>query len=373
MGQNMAELVVCPSPSNLDRPHTHLLEALRTVLPKAPKIKRAFFIAEDAPTAELCDKAIAEGFSHVAAHAPISSRDYVFIDRTREAGNIRSRTDFFAQLAASANISLRNVIYASQNPKAALEEEAQGPRWLFFHHFCISMSRAYRDFSIMTPPVECDGTVLCMNNKPRPHRFALAIAAREICGDRLELSWGEHVRGHSRARAAKVFRRDFPSMHHANLDIPSRLLEPTTRGHNAHPPLEPVGLPREHALRAFLHLVPETNYSLGVDRFTEKILKAVLAERPFLVFGSPNILKTFRSFGFKTFSENFSEDYDDIFEHEARLNAILRTLKNLLARDFHEVLSDCADVCAYNARHLRAGLEDAVMAKFSQQLIALAR
>jgi hypothetical protein len=55
---------------------------------------------------------------------------------------------------------------------------------------------------------------------------------------------------------------------------------------------------------------------------TEKTFKAILSMHPFIIAGSPGILKFVKQFGYSTFDFLIDESYDDILDLEVRLGAI---------------------------------------------------
>ena len=70
---------------------------------------------------------------------------------------------------------------------------------------------------------------------------------------------------------------------------------------------------------SFLHVVPET----VVDRvhLTEKIFKPIVLKQPFVLLNGAGALEYMRSYGFKTFSDFWSEEYDTIDNLDQRLQA----------------------------------------------------
>ena len=70
---------------------------------------------------------------------------------------------------------------------------------------------------------------------------------------------------------------------------------------------------------SFLHVVPET----VVDRIhlTEKIFKPIVLKQPFVLLNGAGGLEYLRSYGFKTFSDFWSEEYDTIDNLDQRLQS----------------------------------------------------
>ena len=70
---------------------------------------------------------------------------------------------------------------------------------------------------------------------------------------------------------------------------------------------------------SFLHVVPES----VVDRvhLTEKIFKPIVLKQPFVLLNGAGGLEYLRSYGFKTFSDFWSEEYDTIDNLDQRLQS----------------------------------------------------
>lgn len=336
-----------------------LPEFLRPIIAGSNGIERAFLIPENRPTKDENDQHFVECFRDLESYKPFSDSDYVFIDRSGESGAVRPRLSLLNDLAVSVNIDPSNIIYVSQNPQVALSPDVVGPSWLWFHHYVVAMSRAHRnvrdDFGFHESPPG----LLCLNNKRRGHRIAFVKAARERFGERLIMSWLATPWG----RADEDFAEHYPIISAMGLpEPPTCELTPTLGGPSA------LGLPEAAVRETFLHLVLETEVANHSQRFTEKILKPIVAHRPFLVFGPKGTLKSLRRFGFQTFHDIFPEDYDKIDNREERLFRILDIVDEILSRDLATFKRDVAEICTYNQIHLRNHIEDVLRGKLSDDL-----
>lgn len=312
------------------------------------------------------ERLITDGLLAIARFAPFTAADYVFIDRSTEAGTLLRRLPLLRAACEQTGFPLRNILYVSQNSGRVCHPDqspdADLPRWIFFHSFSISFARAHRARPCADPASPSTDQVLCMNNKIRPHRIAVALAARRVCQERLLLSWRGDPMLYPAEQAIREFRTKFPSLAHEAVD-----LEESSLG--VDPDLGSVhGLPTGPAAASFLHLVTESDYESWSDRFTEKLLKPVVAGRPFLTFGPPGVLATFRSVGFRTFGDVFDESYDQILNPDRRLAAMMHTLNDLLRRDHRAILRECAAACAHNRHFLRFGLEDRLVRMLDRRL-----
>jgi len=94
----------------------------------------------------------------------------------------------------------------------------------------------------------------------------------------------------------------------------------------------------------FLWVAGETYIPQGYPFFTEKTIKAILYERPFISYGEPGILKYLRSFGFKTFSNWWDESYDDIKDDDVKIEKISLIVQDLCKKDITEINKMYADM-----------------------------
>lgn len=107
-----------------------------------------------------------------------------------------------------------------------------------------------------------------------------------------------------------------------------------------------------------LNLVLETEMFNGqrVQRYTEKILKAIHHSQPFLVFGNPLTLQLLQQDGFQTFAPWLNEDYDTILDPEERVQALLievERLRSLSDESWQDLLGKCRQICQANYETLQ--------------------
>jgi len=86
---------------------------------------------------------------------------------------------------------------------------------------------------------------------------------------------------------------------------------------------------------AFLHVVTET----VIDRIhlTEKIFKPIVLKQPFVLVGGAGCLKYLQSYGFKTFDNWWSEDYDSIIDDQERMQACANIVNWIGTKDISEL------------------------------------
>jgi hypothetical protein len=105
----------------------------------------------------------------------------------------------------------------------------------------------------------------------------------------------------------------------------------------------------------FADIVVET-YISGRSFFpTEKTLRPIIAQTPFIVMGPAGYLGNLRRMGFQTFDRWWSEDYDNYSNYD-RLCQIKQVLDNIFKLDnnnLQSLLKDMQNVLTYNRNHLQ--------------------
>jgi hypothetical protein len=108
---------------------------------------------------------------------------------------------------------------------------------------------------------------------------------------------------------------------------------------------------KELFLNSCINLVTETSFDLNELFISEKILKPILNYQPFIVFGPVNYLKKLKSYGFKTFSDFWDESYDDIVNHEDRIESLISLVHELNSKtiqELNELYQKTKEICIYN-------------------------
>lgn len=80
---------------------------------------------------------------------------------------------------------------------------------------------------------------------------------------------------------------------------------------------------------ARFNLVVETSQIHNDFHLTEKTLKPLFVGQPFVVFADRHHLRHLRTLGFETFGNLWPEDYDEIADLDARIDAIIKLLNDL--------------------------------------------
>jgi hypothetical protein len=102
-----------------------------------------------------------------------------------------------------------------------------------------------------------------------------------------------------------------------------------------------------------IEVVLETLFDDSRLHFTEKILRPIALEQPFILMGAHGGLEYLRSYGFKTFSDVWSEDYDTITDPKQRMQAVIdlmKHIKNLRKDQQLDIVQNARQIAAYNKK-----------------------
>ena len=111
----------------------------------------------------------------------------------------------------------------------------------------------------------------------------------------------------------------------------------------------------EQFRKVYFMLVTEDVFNSESMFFSQTTYKPIVSLTPFIMFGSPYMMKTLREVqGFKTFSPWIDESYDEEENHEKRLMMIVEEVKRLCQskQDIHRMYYEMKDVLIYNKKHL---------------------
>lgn len=96
---------------------------------------------------------------------------------------------------------------------------------------------------------------------------------------------------------------------------------------------------QKNILDSCIALVNETRAFTPTGAVSEKTLLPMMLLRPFVVLGSPHILKYIKELGFRTFSDFWDESYDEIENHEERVQAVLKLVDQLFELTWSDLLA----------------------------------
>lgn len=100
-----------------------------------------------------------------------------------------------------------------------------------------------------------------------------------------------------------------------------------------------------------LEVVLETLFDDQRNHLTEKALRPIACNKPFILASTPHSLQYLRSYGFKTFDSLIDETYDTIIDPTQRLKAIVQELKRISClsnNDKQELWQKLNEITEYN-------------------------
>lgn len=100
-----------------------------------------------------------------------------------------------------------------------------------------------------------------------------------------------------------------------------------------------------------LEIVPETLYKNGYF-VTEKTIKPIMAELPFLILSTCGYLKYLKTLGFKTFDSVIDESYDQYPHVQDRVKKLVDQLKDIIKNGSKEFYSTCQPILEHNQKQL---------------------
>lgn len=86
---------------------------------------------------------------------------------------------------------------------------------------------------------------------------------------------------------------------------------------------------------------------------TEKIIRTIAAQRPFVVLGTHHYLKHLRDMGYKTFDSLWNEDYDREPNMWKRIDMIADTVKHINTMDLNSIAEQIQSITQHNLNMLQ--------------------
>jgi len=124
---------------------------------------------------------------------------------------------------------------------------------------------------------------------------------------------------------------------------------------------------------SYFSIVTESEW-YAKQRITEKITKAFINHHPFVVVGPYKTLELLKFYGFKTFSEFWNEDYDNIKNPQDRFLAITKVidkLMNLSTEEWDILTKKIQPILIHNRKCLENFKQTKVRDKFLQNILSL--
>lgn len=111
--------------------------------------------------------------------------------------------------------------------------------------------------------------------------------------------------------------------------------------------------------QSYIHIVTETKCedvieNIEVSFFSEKTIRHLAFNRPFILVSQKNSLKTLKSYGFKTFDEFIDESYDGLNYDERmyKIKNIINNLNKKTNKELFEICKNCENIFEHNRLHL---------------------
>ena len=103
--------------------------------------------------------------------------------------------------------------------------------------------------------------------------------------------------------------------------------------------------------RASFEIVPETLYD-HASYITEKTLKPMIAQIPFLILSNPGFYRNLKRLGFKTFDSLIDESFAYETDFNLRAEKLANTAKDIVDNGPLEFYNAAKDICSHNFFHL---------------------
>jgi hypothetical protein len=104
----------------------------------------------------------------------------------------------------------------------------------------------------------------------------------------------------------------------------------------------------------YFSLVTESEYQYPYSLRSEKIAKPLALGHPWIVASNKGFYREMHNLGFRTFDGIIDESFDQIDNHQDRMERIVQTVCDLCSQDLPSFLAACKDICKYNQQHLAA-------------------
>jgi hypothetical protein len=103
---------------------------------------------------------------------------------------------------------------------------------------------------------------------------------------------------------------------------------------------------------SYFSLVTETVFDYPYSFRPEKTAKVLAMGHPWICATSPGWYRDLRNLGFKTFNDLIDEDFDQIDNHQDRMNRVHDIVQDLCSQNLDDFMLECEPICKYNQQHL---------------------
>lgn len=108
--------------------------------------------------------------------------------------------------------------------------------------------------------------------------------------------------------------------------------------------------------QCFVAIINETRFAQPTANFSEKVIDAINYGKPFIVAGPPRTIEYIQQFGFKTFSNFWNEDYDQVENHSQRILRIFQLIdyiSSLSIIEMREIYKKMLPILEHNRKILK--------------------
>lgn len=119
----------------------------------------------------------------------------------------------------------------------------------------------------------------------------------------------------------------------------------------------------DYIYKSMWWLVTETIYFESKLHLTEKIFKAIVTKRPFILVAAAGNLAYLKSYGFRTFDKWIDESYDSEPDNTKRMHMIVGELEKLCKLSIHDLkkmYNDMQDVLDFNHHHFYTNFKNII-------------
>ena len=221
---------------------------------------------------------------------------------------------------------------------------------------------------------------LCFNRRFRPHRFQLlAMLQQQQLLHHFYISFDRSVEGQDARESVRQQCSSLPQGDQIVRTIDD--LYDSLPWHLDKTDMD-VNLVQFHKnddvsdlyLHSGISVITDTDFHTAAIFPTEKAFHPIRYCQPFIMVNAAGTLSAMRRDGYRTFARWWDETYDDIQDHQARMEAIVRLIAEIAAwsdQRFAQFLQDSRDVCLHNLDllktcHDRPGYADAAHRLFDQ-------
>lgn len=139
------------------------------------------------------------------------------------------------------------------------------------------------------------------------------------------------------------------------VNIPAKILDYTDiQSPNGLDEKEAASINLEFHTSAYINIIPMSHFYRNHSRIdiNEKLFKPIICMQPFIILGEPELLKSLKELGYKTFDKWINEGYDLILDDNERFDFVVNEVKRLNSLTYEELsnmLKEMLPVLEHNA------------------------